>query len=226
MVGEPGNLFTLFGFAGVVVGFLFISGQMAQTDAANQAANRSAKAAEAANAQTRRSVDRQIDVSRGRMVYLTSTISPDKRRAYYAFKNIGPSTIIIKSMAIDAHAIKLGDDWPDLSKGPSIMGFLTTPIESGGVYSTGGFENFRTDIVNPVDTIHEKVVKELTKDHDLLVIYTLAYKTIFGSKFILTQSIIYNLRNQTQRVLGQPFSDETEAHKNFGEDHGLTKYFY
>lgn len=173
LVGNPANMLTLFGVIGVGLGFLFISGQMAQTDQA-------IKLASDANEHTKQSVDAYVGAERGMVYYDRSRIAVDLSTIETSFKNIGRGPLFVLRSAstylsspvgvVPMVDIGLKDD-PDRR--------FNVPIPSGSVYNLGGGEMQESLDISIPQTVQDG----LLRGEDLYAIHRVVYDAFFAGRF-------------------------------------------
>lgn len=95
LIGNPNNFLTFIGLVGVFLGFLFVSGQMAQTDEA-------IKLAKDANLQTEKSVNAFIESERGTIRIRDGSFGYDTEKkshyAYFTLENVGRTIATLESI--------------------------------------------------------------------------------------------------------------------------------
>lgn len=188
-MGNPNNFLTLLGLVGVGLGFLFVSGQMAQTDKAIGLAND-------ANEHTKRSVDAYVGAERGMMYYDGSVVNADETEVITRFRNIGRAPLFILRTEHEFLSSPVNETIP-------IVGWQTDPNERFNFPVLGGKEfvlgGKDSSLVNPDTKIPVHIREKILTGDNLYVQHRIIYDAFFAGRFAYCVYLMYERKDDGKR---------------------------
>lgn len=194
LIGEPASFLTVLGLIGVAIGFLFIKGQMAQSDdsirlseLANQVASRAAEAAESANKLAQANLDTYMVGESGRFVFehAVLVLEDDTYWVHFRFKNAGRSSIELR--AYDSHVdLSPSDQHPERHPFANVP-LVRCSIPEGGVLGYG--EKVQYKVSDPINTYVKTSLELDWNKVKVAVQFYFRYATLFGWEYEVRFSV-------------------------------------
>lgn len=184
---------------------------------ANATADRSAKAAEGALIQTRRSVDVSIEAARGKLVLSDVLVDEGDFLLHYVLKNIGSGPLNAIQMIAEIRLIFPGSNPPRASFAQPTGMNTVFPIEAGGSITTHPTKGIGRRTVDAAIKIDPVMMPLLNAGALIAAVQVyLRYTTIFNQSFQARITFTKNFAANSFSIVNDPILTNEKRLIRFG----------